>query len=36
MCEPGTDCTNCPYRYEVETEYDVEVKCAKDEEAEGK
>ena len=28
MCEPGTDCTNCPKRYEVETDFDIEVRCA--------
>lgn len=26
-CKPGTDCTNCPKRYEIETERGVEQRC---------
>lgn len=35
MCKPGTECTDCPYFREVETEYDIEVRCARHEEAQG-
>ena len=27
MCKPGTDCTSCLKRYEVETERGVEQRC---------
>lgn len=26
-CKPGTDCTECPKRYEVETERGIEQRC---------
>ena len=29
MCEQGTICSDCPYFREVETDYDIEIRCAK-------
>ena len=29
MCEQGTICSNCPYFREVETDYDIEIRCTK-------
>lgn len=29
ICEPGEKCSDCPYFREVETDYDIEIRCAK-------
>ena len=30
-CKPGTDCTECPFRYEEETDTGIKSFCAKPE-----
>ena len=29
MCKPGDKCSDCQYFREVETDYDIEIRCAK-------
>ena len=29
MCKPGEKCSDCIYFREVETDYDIEIRCAK-------